>query len=149
VLNVGYGDVKKTLEEMNVAAPTIRDVSSAIIKIRQSKLPNPAQIGNAGSFFKNPEIPSEQFELLKVTFSAIPGYVMSSEKVKVPAGWLIEQAGWKGYRRGAIGVHERQALVLVNYGGGNGNAIKVLAEEIKESVSAKFGIDLDAEINFI
>jgi UDP-N-acetylmuramate dehydrogenase len=149
ILNEGYGDVKKTLEEMNVASPTIRDVSSAIIQIRQSKLPDPARIGNAGSFFKNPEILSEQYAELKETFAEMPGYVVSSEKVKVPAGWLIEQAGWKGYRRGMIGVHERQALVLVNYGGGNGNDIKALAAEIQESVLTKFGIALNAEVNFI
>jgi UDP-N-acetylmuramate dehydrogenase len=148
-LNVKYGDVSKTLEEMLVTGPTIKDVSNAIIKIRRSKLPDPAQIGNAGSFFKNPEIPSKQYAELKKTFTEMPGYIVSSEKVKVPAGWLIEQAGWKGYRRGAIGVHERQALVLVNYGGGNGNDIKALSAEIQASVKSKFNIDLSAEVNFI
>ncbi|WP_026629514.1 UDP-N-acetylmuramate dehydrogenase [Dyadobacter alkalitolerans] len=149
VLNIGYGDVQKTLLEMNVTSPTILDVSQAVIAIRRSKLPDPAQIGNAGSFFKNPEIPSEQYNALKNTFPEMPGYVVSETMVKVPAGWLIEQAGWKGYRQGAIGVHQKQALVLVNYGGGNGNEIRALAGTIQDSVEAKYGIRLSPEVNFI
>ncbi|MHA4737148.1 UDP-N-acetylmuramate dehydrogenase [Dyadobacter sp. MSC1_007] len=149
VLNIGYGDVQKTLQEMNAATPTIKDVSEAIIKIRQSKLPDPAEIGNAGSFFKNPEIPVAQFEKLRSAYPEIPGYPVSSEMVKVPAGWLIEKAGWKGYREGAIGVHARQALVLVNYGGGVGKDIKALSEKVQNSVEAQFGIRLHAEVNFI
>ena len=148
-LNVGYGDVQKTLVEMHVTDPTIKDVSEAIISIRRSKLPDPAQIGNAGSFFKNPEIPSEKFKVLKDAFPAIPGYTMSDSLIKVPAGWLIEQAGWKGFRDGAIGVHEKQALVLVNYGGGNGNDIRALAAKIQDSVESKYGIRLTPEVNFI
>ena len=149
VLNVGYGDVQKTLAEMNVAIPTIKDVSDAIIQIRKSKLPDPAQIGNAGSFFKNPEIPAEQYASLKSDFPNMPGYPVNDTTVKVPAGWLIEQAGWKGYREGAIGVHEKQALVLVNYGGGRGEDIRLLSEKVQSSVAAKFGIHLHAEVNFI
>lgn len=148
-LHVGYGDVQKVLLEMNVTEPTISDVSEAIIRIRQSKLPNPAEIGNAGSFFKNPEIPVTQFEKLRETFPEVPGYPVDAGNVKVPAGWLIEKAGWKGYREGAIGVHARQALVLVNYGGGNGAQIKELSEKIQQSVADTFGVHLSAEVNFI
>ncbi|MCF2504033.1 UDP-N-acetylmuramate dehydrogenase [Dyadobacter sp. CY107] len=149
VINVGYGDVQKTLAEMNVSNPTIADVSQAIITIRRSKLPDPAQIGNAGSFFKNPEISSEQYNSLKQLFPEMPGYTVSETMVKVPAGWLIEQAGWKGYRQGSIGVHQKQALVLVNYGGGNGNEIRELAGTIQLSVETKYGIRLSPEVNFI
>lgn len=148
-LHVGYGDVQKTLSEMNVINPTIKDVSEAVIKIRRSKLPDPAEIGNAGSFFKNPEIPSDKFNVLKSDFPAMPGYTVNAETIKVPAGWLIEQAGWKGYRDGNIGVHEKQALVLVNYGGGNGNDIRELAAKIQDSVESKFDIRLSPEVNFI
>ena len=149
VINVGYGDVQKTLAEMNVSNPTIADVSQAIITIRRSKLPDPAQIGNAGSFFKNPEIASDQYNNLKKLFPEMPGYTVSETMVKVPAGWLIEQAGWKGYRQGSIGVHQKQALVLVNYGGGNGNEIRELAGTIQDSVETKYGIRLSPEVNFI
>lgn len=149
VLNAAYGDVQKTLQEMGAQTPTIRDVSEAIMSIRRSKLPDPAEIGNAGSFFKNPEIPVAQFAHLRETFPEVPGYPVDAETVKVPAGWLIEKAGWKGYREGEIGVHARQALVLVNYGGGTGAQIKALSEKIQESVAGKFGIRLNAEVNFI
>ncbi|MGG7666348.1 UDP-N-acetylmuramate dehydrogenase [Dyadobacter sp. BHUBP1] len=149
VLNVAYGDVQKTLQEMGAENPTIRDISEAIMQIRRSKLPDPAEIGNAGSFFKNPEIPVTQFAQLRETFPEVPGYPVDAETVKVPAGWLIERAGWKGYREGEIGVHARQALVLVNYGGGTGAQIKALAEKIQASVAERFGIRLNAEVNFI
>jgi len=149
VLNAAYGDVQKTLLEMGAENPTIRDISEAIMAIRRSKLPDPAEIGNAGSFFKNPEIPVAQFTQLRETFPEVPGYPVDAETVKVPAGWLIEKAGWKGYREGEIGVHARQALVLVNYGGGTGAQIKALSEKIQESVAGKFGIRLNAEVNFI
>lgn len=149
VLNAAYGDVQKTLQEMGAENPTIRDISAAIMRIRRSKLPDPAEIGNAGSFFKNPEIPVAQFAALRETHPEVPGYPVDAETVKVPAGWLIEKAGWKGYREGAIGVHARQALVLVNYGGGTGAEIKVLSEKIQASVAEKFGIRLNAEVNFI
>lgn len=149
VLNIGYGDVQKTLNDMNVVTPTIRDVSEAIIRIRRSKLPDPAEIGNGGSFFKNPEIPVAHFEKLKSAFPEMPGYPVNAEVMKVPAGWLIEKAGWKGYRDGAIGVHAKQALVLVNYGGGNGTDIRALSEKVQDSVETMFGIRLHAEVNFI
>ncbi|WP_439557329.1 UDP-N-acetylmuramate dehydrogenase [Dyadobacter sp.] len=148
-LNIGYGDVQRVLAEMEVSVPTIKDVSEAIMRIRRSKLPDPAKIGNAGSFFKNPEIPVSKFDEIKYKNPLAPGYPVDENTVKIPAGWLIEQAGWKGYRTGNVGVHDRQALVLVNYGGGTGNEIKLLSESIQESILSKFGISLKAEVNFI
>ena len=149
VLNMQYGDIQKMLSTNNVTQPTIKDISDAVIAIRQSKLPNPAVIGNAGSFFKNPEIPLAQFNALKDKFPLIVGYPTAKETVKVAAGWLIETAGWKGKRFGAIGVHERQALVLVNYGGGKGLEIKDLAQRIQASILEMFGIALLAEVNWL
>ncbi len=146
---VSYGDIQKTLEEMGVKTLTIKAVSEAVIKIRKSKLPDPAEIGNSGSFFKNPEIPKTQYDELKTKFDNIPSYPINESTVKVPAGWLIEQASWKGFRDGQIGVHARQALVLVNYGGGNGNDIKTLSAKVQASVLEKFGIKLHVEVNFI
>lgn len=148
-LHLSYGDIQKTLEQMGVKEPTIKAVSDAVIKIRRSKLPDPAEIGNAGSFFKNPEITTTQFNSLKTQYPEIPGYVIDNETVKVPAGWLIEQCGWKGKRFGNIGVHARQALVLVNYGGGKGLDIKQLSEKVQASVAEQFGIVLHTEVNFI
>lgn len=146
---ISYGDIQKTLEEMDVKKMNIKAVSDAVIKIRKSKLPDPAEIGNSGSFFKNPEIPKTQYDLLKERFENIPSYPINENTVKVPAGWLIEQAGWKGFRDGQIGVHARQALVLVNYGGGTGEQIKTLSQKIQASVLEKFGIFLSTEVNFI
>jgi UDP-N-acetylmuramate dehydrogenase len=134
---------------MNVPELNLRSVSDAVIHIRRSKLPDPKEIGNAGSFFKNPEIPTHQFEALQAKFPSVPGYVTSPDTVKVPAGWLIEQAGWKGKIVGKAGVHKNQALVLVNYGGAQGKEIKALAEQVQHSVLEKFGITLQPEVNFI
>lgn len=147
--HVEYGAIKDTLAEMGVSEMSIKAISDAVIHIRQSKLPNPAEIGNAGSFFKNPEIPKTQFEVLKAQFPTIPSYPVSDTTTKVPAGWLIEQAGWKGQRFGNVGVHAKQALVLVNYGIGKGEEIKDLSQKIQASVNEKFGIQLSAEVNFI
>lgn len=147
--HVAYGDIQKTLDQMGVKELSLKAISDAVIKIRRSKLPDPAEIGNAGSFFKNPEIPADQYNELKAAYPEIPGYILSDEMVKVPAGWLIEQCGWKGKRFGAVGVHVRQALVLVNYGGGKGNDIRQLAEKIQTSVEEQFGIHLHTEVNFI
>lgn len=147
--NTSYGAIKDTLTEMGVAEMSIKAVSDAVIHIRQSKLPNPAEIGNAGSFFKNPEIPKTHFDKLKEQYPNIPSYPIDENTVKVPAGWLIEQAGWKGQRFGEVGVHAKQALVLVNYGGGKGQEIKELSEKIQASIDEKFGIKLNAEVNFI
>ena len=146
---VSYGDIKSTLDQMGVTSYSIKAISDAVIHIRQSKLPDPVEIGNAGSFFKNPEIPKEQYESLKGRFPAMPGYITGLNVVKVPAGWLIEQANWKGFREGAVGIHDRQALVLVNYGGGTGEQIKLLSEKIQASIEEKFGIKLSAEVNFV
>jgi UDP-N-acetylmuramate dehydrogenase len=146
---VEYGAIRDTLKEANVTELSIKAISDAVVQIRQSKLPNPAEIGNAGSFFKNPEIPKTQFTELKGLYPEIPSYPINDDTVKVPAGWLIEQAGWKGKRFGEIGVHVKQALVLVNYGGGKGSDIKALAFDIQDSVNQKFGIKLTPEVNFI
>ena len=149
IFKISYGDIQKTLQEMNVPELSIKAVSDAVISIRKSKLPDPAEIGNSGSFFKNPEIPKVQYEKLKAKFENIPSYPINETTVKVPAGWLIEQAGWKGFRDGEIGVHARQALVLVNYGNGTGEQIKALSAKIQASVLEKFGISLSTEVNFI
>ncbi|AHM63478.1 UDP-N-acetylenolpyruvoylglucosamine reductase [Flammeovirgaceae bacterium 311] len=147
--NTSYGDIQKTLAELGIEELSLQAVSNAVIRIRQSKLPDPKQIGNAGSFFKNPVIGQEQFAALQQQYPSMPHYPQPDETVKVPAGWLIEQSGWKGHRRGNIGVHEKQALVLVNYGGARGADLKQLAEDIQASVEKKFGIELETEVNFI
>ncbi len=148
-VNTSYGDIRKVLLSMGIAHPGIADVSRAVIQIRQSKLPDPAEIGNAGSFFKNPEVPEEFFLDLKERFPAMPGYHTTTGAVKIPAGWLIESNGWKGYREGNVGVHDRQALVLVNYGGATGEEVRNLASGIQESVEQKYGIKLHPEVNYI
>jgi UDP-N-acetylmuramate dehydrogenase len=149
VFNTSYGAIQDTLQQMSADALTLKSVSDAVIHIRRSKLPDPAEIGNAGSFFKNPEIPATQYEELKTQYPQMPGYVTSPQTIKVPAGWLIEQCGWKGKRIGDTGVHKNQALVLVNYGNAKGNEIKALAEQVQQSVFEKFNIHLQAEVNFI
>ncbi|MCC3160067.1 UDP-N-acetylmuramate dehydrogenase [Hymenobacter sp. 15J16-1T3B] len=149
--NTSYGAIRTTLEEMGVTEePTPQQVSQAVISIRRSKLPDPAQIGNAGSFFKNPEVSQAKFDALKAQYPELPGYPVPGG-VKVPAGWLIEQCGWKGHRagEGRYGVHDRQALVLVNHGGATGHEVRALAEEIIASVREKFGIELHPEVNII
>lgn len=143
-----YGAIREVLAASGIDQPSIRAISDAVIQIRQSKLPDPKEIGNAGSFFKNPTLPTTQFDTLKATYPNIPGYP-SKEGVKVAAGWLIEQAGWKGKRIGDVGVHAKQALVLVNYGKGSGEEIKSLSQQIQASVHEKFGIQLHPEVNFI
>ncbi len=147
--NTSYGAIQETLIQMGVKTPSIKAISDAVIHIRQSKLPDPKEIGNAGSFFKNPEVDKIDFEGLKSEFPGIPGYQLPNNRVKVPAAWLIEQAGWKGKTFGEIGVHKKQPLVLVNYGNGNGESIKKLAFDIQESVRRKFGIELTPEVNII
>lgn len=147
--NTSYGAIQDTLETMGVENLTLKAVSDAVISIRQSKLPDPAEIGNAGSFFKNPSIDKFDYEGLKAEFGSIPGYKQPGDMVKVPAAWLIEQAGWKGKTFGEIGVHKNQPLVLVNYGEGKGSDIRNLAFEIQASVAGKFGIELTPEVNII
>lgn len=146
-LNTSYGAIQELLSERSISAPTIRDVSDAVMHIRQSKLPDPDQIGNAGSFFKNPIIPKEQFEALKEQFPKIPGYPASEKTVKIPAGWLIEQAGWKGKSVGNAGSYEKQALVIVNHGGATGEEIWEFAQLIIKSVDQLYGIELSPEVN--
>ena len=147
-LNTSYGVISSLLEEKGIKEPTISDVSKAVIEIRRSKLPDPAELGNAGSFFKNPVVDKIDYEGLKLTFSDIPGYV-NQDTVKIPAAWLIEQCGWKGKRLGNIGVHDKQPLVLVNHGGGTGEEIRDLSIKIRESVITKFGIELEVEPRII
>ncbi|HMJ68678.1 MAG TPA: UDP-N-acetylmuramate dehydrogenase [Cyclobacteriaceae bacterium] len=148
-LNTSYGAIADTLKQMNVTEPTIRLVSDAVIRIRRSKLPDPNVIGNAGSFFKNPVINADHYNTLKKQHPLIPGYQSENQQVKVPAGWLIEQCALKGLRLGNVGVHEHQALVLVNYGNGSGEEILELSKKIQEIVKDVFGIELIAEVNII
>ncbi|MGZ5245113.1 MAG: UDP-N-acetylmuramate dehydrogenase [Bacteroidia bacterium] len=147
LLNTSYGAIQKTLEEMQITEPDIAAVSRAVCHIRSTKLPDPAKLGNAGSFFKNPEIRDIQYNKLKENFPDIPGYPTDHHTVKVPAGWLIEQCGWRGKRVGNTGSHKDQSLVLVNYGDAKGEEIKNLAYEIQRSVKEKFGIDILPEVN--
>ncbi len=146
-IDTSYGALQQQLELMGVSEPDIRSVSAAVIAIRRSKLPDPAIIGNAGSFFKNPIISTKHFLQLQEYFPDIPFYAVTETMVKIPAGWLIEQAGWKGYQEGATGVHARQALVLVNHGNANGRDIWLLSEKILRSVQKKFNIELEREVN--
>ena len=148
-LNMDYGAIKKILEERKIKSPTIKAISDAVIHIRATKLPDPADLGNSGSFFKNPEISRQQFEQLQKRFPAIVFYDLPNNQVKVPAGWLIEQCGWKGKRVGNTGAHAKQALVLVNYGAATGQEIEALAYQIVDSVYKRFGIRLTPEVNII
>ncbi len=148
-LHTEYGAIQAELKSEGISNPTIKDISNAVIKIRQSKLPDPTKLGNSGSFFKNPVISVEQFEDLKQKFPEIPSYHISNTHIKVPAGWLIDKAGFKGYREGDAGVHKNQALVLVNYGNATGKDLLLLAEKIQKEISNKFDIDLEAEVNII
>lgn len=148
-LNTSYGAIETELASRKIATPTIKNVSDAVIAIRQSKLPDPKKIGNSGSFFKNPVISKEHFEKLQSIFPNIPSYVISETEIKVPAGWLIEQSGFKGKRFGNYGVHEKQALVLVNYGDASGKEIYELAQKIQDTIKNKFTINLEIEVNII
>ena len=150
IIHADYGDIQAILNEKGLSAETagIKDVSDAVIHIRQSKLPDPKVLGNSGSFFKNPQITKEHFEALKLQFPDIKGYPQN-DGIKVPAGWLIEQCGWKGKRVGNTGSHAKQALVLVNYGGATGSEIYQLAQDIIQSVADKFSIQLEPEVNIV
>jgi UDP-N-acetylmuramate dehydrogenase len=155
VFNTSYGAITQELEKMGVKELTIKTISQAVINIRSSKLPDPEKIANAGSFFKNPVVTNEKFQMLKSEFRQIVGYENSDGTVKLAAGWLIEQCGpvdsgsWKGFRNGDAGCHEHQALVLVNYGQAKGHEIFDLSEEILDSVNKKFGVRLEREVNII
>lgn len=144
--NTTYGAIEQELESMGVHEPSVKAIAQAVINIRTSKLPDPKQIGNAGSFFKNPTIHRSQFDALHAAHPNMPSYKVSDELVKVPAGWLIEQCGWKGHRSGDTGVHTKQALVLVNYGNAKGNEVWALSQQILDSVEEKFGIELEREV---
>lgn len=144
---LGYGDVEKRAREKGEITPG--NIRKSIIEIRQSKLPDTKELGNAGSFFKNPEVDTVFAEKLKGMYENIPVYPAGNGKSKLAAGWLIEQAGWKGVREGEVGVHEKQALVLVNYGNATGQQIFGFSEKIKQSVFEKFGVDLEREVNCV
>lgn len=148
VLHTEYGAIQSELATMGCENPTIQEVSKAVIAIRQSKLPDPKEIGNSGSFFKNQVISAQQFEEIKKSYPNISGY-SSGDSVKVAAGWLIENAGWKGKRFGDAGVHEKQALVLVNYGNATGKEIYDLSQSIIDSIQFQYGITLEREVNII
>jgi len=148
-INASYGAIQSELELNNITSPTIKDVSNAVIAIRKSKLPDPDKIGNSGSFFKNPVISKAHFSLLQKEYPTIPNYIISEDLIKVPAGWLVEQCGYKGKRYGDAGVHKHQALVLVNYDNAGGLEILKLAKEIQETVSQVFNIILEMEVNII
>ena len=149
VLHTSYGAIQQELDSMQVKIPTIRDVSNAVIAIRKSKLPDPKEIGNSGSFFKNPVITKEEYLRLLEKNPGIPHYTVSETEVKVPAGWLIENAGLKGFRKGDAGVHSKQALVLVNYGNATGEELIKMADLVQSTVYEKFGIRITPEVNII
>ena len=146
--NTKYGAILEELQNLGLEISTT-NISKAVISIRERKLPNPKELGNSGSFFKNPIINNTQFSELQKKFSEIVGYKNSETETKIAAGWLIEQCGWKGYRKGDAGVHKNQALVLVNYGNAKGEEIISLAKEIQQSIKDKFGIDIHPEVNII
>lgn len=148
-LHTEYGAIRNELAQMGIENPTIKDVAQVVIKIRQSKLPDPKKIGNSGSFFKNPIIDQKLFNELKLKFPEIVGYPSGDDKVKVAAGWLIENAGWKGKRFGDAGVHKDQALVLVNHGNATGKEIYDLSEKIIQDIFEKYNIHLEREVNVI
>lgn len=142
-----YGVIRQQLEAMKVSKLNVKEVSNAICLIREKKLPNPKKIGNAGSFFKNPIVSQSFFENLQKEYANIPFYTIDENLVKVPAGWLIEQCGWKGKKIGQTGAYKNQALVLINYGSATGSEIAALASNIQDSVKEKFNIDLEQEVN--
>jgi UDP-N-acetylmuramate dehydrogenase len=148
-INISYGDIDAELTKNGITIPTIKDVGAAITAIRQSKLPNPKELGNSGSFFKNPVITAEQFEKAYQLHPQMPHYTVSDTQVKVPAGWLIEQCGFKGKRFGDAGVHAKQALVIVNYGNATGQELLDLAKKVQDTVFENFGIRIEAEVNVI
>ena len=148
-INISYGDIASELEKNNIATPTLKDVSNAVITIRQSKLPDPKVLGNSGSFFKNPIVLKSDFEKIHQKFPEMKFYEISETEVKVPAGWLIEQAGFKGKRYGDAGIHKNQALVLVNYGSATGQEILNVSKEVQDTIFNTFGIHIEAEVNII
>ncbi len=148
-LNTSYGAINKALEEMKVTTPTLKNISDAVISIRESKLPDPKKIGNSGSFFKNPIIENSILNKVKENYPELTTYPVSDTHSKVAAGWLIDKAGWKGKTVNNYGVHKNQALVLVNYGGATGKEIYDLSSDIIRSVKEKYGIELEREVNVL
>jgi UDP-N-acetylmuramate dehydrogenase len=149
VLHTSYGAIEEELDKMHLDNISIKDIAKAVINIRSSKLPDPKKIGNAGSFFKNPVVSTEVYRKIQEHHNNTPCFPIDEANVKVPAGWLIERAGWKGKNIGNYGVHDAQALVLVNYGGATGNQIYDLSTTIIEDIKQKFGIELEREVNII
>jgi UDP-N-acetylmuramate dehydrogenase len=149
VFNTTYGAIEQELKKSGIKKISVKAISDAVIHIRQSKLPDPVKLGNAGSFFKNPEVSLQKLEELKLNFPTVPSYVVSTNSVKLAAGWLIEQCGWKGKVVGNTGSHKDQALVLVNYGNATGEEIYSLAMQIKKSVYEKFGVAIEPEVNVV
>ncbi len=149
VLKLGYGDVKNEIDKLNLDNVSVKDVRNVICGIRKNKLPDPARLGNAGSFFKNPEISELQFEKMKIEYNDAVGFPLGNNMVKIPAGWLIEKCGLKGKRIGNVGTHQKQALVIVNYGGATGSEVISFKNMIKKQVYNKFGIRLEEEVNII
>lgn len=148
-INISYGDISAELAKNNITNPTLKEVSNAVIAIRQSKLPDPKELGNSGSFFKNPILLKSDFEKIHQQFPEMKYFDISETEVKVPAGWLIEQAGFKGKRFGDAGIHKNQALVLVNYGNATGKEILNVSKDIQETIFKTFGIHIEAEVNVI
>lgn len=144
---LGYGDVEREVEARGGA--TLRNIREAICSIRRAKLPDPAVLGNAGSFFKNPVVEAPVAERLLAEYPDMPHYAAPEGRVKLAAGWLIDRAGMKGYREGSVGVHERQALVLVNHGGATGGEVIAFARTVQAKVREKFGIEIDTEVNIL
>lgn len=152
-LKLDYGNIRSELEKRNIITPNIADVATVVTDIRRAKLPDPEKIGNCGSFFKNPVLDKKTFESLKEKYPDMPCFDVPDSTdehyKKVPAAWLIDRAGWKGYRRGNVGVHENQALVLVHYGGGTGGEVMALCRDICADVKAKYGVAISAEVNIV
>ena len=148
-INISYGDIASELAKNHIVTPTLKEVSNAVIAIRKSKLPDPKELGNSGSFFKNPILLKTDFDKIHHQFPEMKFYEVSETEVKVPAGWLIEQAGFKGKRFGDAGIHKNQALVLVNYGNATGQEILNVSKNIQETIFQKFGIHIEAEVNII
>jgi len=147
--NTSYGAIEAELQKQHISKPSLRAISNAVIAIRQSKLPDPKELGNSGSFFKNPIVLKSDFEQIQQKFPTMPFYEVSETEVKVPAGWLIEQAGFKGKRFGDAGIHKNQALVLVNYGQATGQEILAVARTIQATITAEYGISIETEVNII
>lgn len=148
-LKLDYGEVRQELEFQQIKNPSIKDVSDTIVEIRKRKLPDPAVLGNAGSFFKNPVVSRDTYQEIKRKYPGIPAYPQDEESVKIPAAWLIEQTGWKGYRHGDAGVHAKHALVIINYGSATGSELWALAQKIIISVEELFGVNLQPEVNIL